>query len=244
MHSRRIALNCFLVAMITCTVYEGSVIARDKMDNDTAYAQMLDSGEVYVGKDDKIAKYFDEQIKQKIVSEYQRMVSINPDTVGWIYVKDTNINYPVMSGNNNYYLNYTPYREAAFRGSIFLDEKQFGFSNLNLVHGHNMLNGSMFSHLKKFKEKDFFDSHKILIYDGEKFRVYKPQGMLRVKQSQSFKYNIEDSKELKKYAEELKAQAVLKSPDPVTEDNVLLLNTCVSDGTKEHHILVTQEIAE
>lgn len=243
MHTRRIAIRCLTFLLITSIACKAGIEAKRKLVDDGAYAQMLDSDDVYLTTDDAVSKYYDEQVKQTIVSEYNRMRSINSDTVGWIYISDTQINYPIMSGDNNYYLNYTPYRERAFRGSIFLDQNQLEINELSLLHGHNMLNGSMFSHIKKFKEKAFFDSHNILIYDGTNFKVYEPQGIMRVKETATFKYNIQDRKELQAYGEELKSQSFLKSADPVTEDDILLINTCVSDGTGEHHILISQEIA-
>lgn len=243
MHTRRIATRCLAFLMITSITYKAGIEVKRKLIDNGSYAQMLDSDDVYLTSDDAVSKYYDEQVKQQIVEEYNRMRSINPDTIGWIYISDTQINYPVMSGDNNYYLNYTPYRERAFRGSIFLDQNQLDISDLSLIHGHNMLNGTMFSHLKKFKDKEFFDNHEVLIYDGTNFKVYKPIGFMRVKESATFKYNIEDRDALKAYGEELKSQSVLTNPDPVTRDDILILNTCVSDGTKEHHILVSQEIA-
>ena len=67
------------------------------------------------------------------------------------------ISYPIVKGKDNQtYLHQTYEKNYNFAGTIFVDYENSGdFSDCNtLVYGHNMKNGSMFGHLKKFREDD------------------------------------------------------------------------------------------
>lgn len=70
--------------------------------------------------------------------------NVNGDTVGWLRIPNTNINYPVMqSGNNSYYSNHNPNRAATANGSIWADyEINFnkGLATNTILYGHNWTN--------------------------------------------------------------------------------------------------------
>lgn len=85
-----------------------------------------------------------------------------PDVCGWITIADTTLDYPIArSEDNDYYLNHTLDGQETKYGTPFLDfrctDDFTGFNNI--VYGHYMKTGKMFTHLSKFKEKEFFDTH-------------------------------------------------------------------------------------
>ena len=69
--------------------------------------------EIVIEKEDK-----DEEIdedEKPIINNYDALLDINSDTVGWITVKNTNIDYPVVrTTDNDYYLNRNFYKEKEF----------------------------------------------------------------------------------------------------------------------------------
>ena len=86
----------------------------------------------------------------------------NEDLVGWIWIPDTNINYPVVqAADNDYYLTHTFNRNQHSSGAIFMDyQNQANFTDDNTVlHGHHMKNGSMFHDLVNFRKQSFADEH-------------------------------------------------------------------------------------
>ncbi len=88
---------------------------------------------------------------------------INPDTVGWIELFGTNINYPVVQGRDDLeYLNKDIYGNTAMTGSIYLAaENSSDFNDwYNLIYGHHMENGAMFGDIDKFLDQDYFDTHR------------------------------------------------------------------------------------
>lgn len=91
------------------------------------------------------------------------LIAINPDVVGWITLKDTHVDYPIVQGKDDMeYINKNVYGEFSLSGSIFLsclNKKDFSDA-YNLVYGHHMENGGMFGDVASFAEKNYFDKHR------------------------------------------------------------------------------------
>lgn len=87
---------------------------------------------------------------------------LNEDVIGWLTIDGTAIDYPFTRGDDNdFYLRRDINKDTAYAGTVFMDYRnQADFSDLNtILYGHNMKNGSMFHHLTKFGDKEFFNSH-------------------------------------------------------------------------------------
>lgn len=85
-----------------------------------------------------------------------------PNSVGWITMTDTHIDYPVMQAEDDlYYVNRDPYGNPSLSGSIYLQAKnKSDFSDsYNLLYGHHMDNGAMFGDLTQYADPEFFSSH-------------------------------------------------------------------------------------
>ena len=102
------------------------------------------------------------EVMEELMEQAQEMQEIYPDAIGWIYVPDTNINYPIMQGeDNDFYLTHGTDGRSLKCGCIELDfrcENRFQ-NNFNILYGHNMKNGSMFANVCRFKDKNYYDSH-------------------------------------------------------------------------------------
>ena len=101
----------------------------------------------------------------------------NPDTIGWINIPDTNVNYPIVQGtDNDFYLKHDFHGESSVAGTIYLDyesEKDFEGRN-NILYGHNMKNGSMFKDIVRYKDPSYFKEHQY-------FSIYTPEREIRLK---------------------------------------------------------------
>ena len=93
---------------------------------------------------------------------FDEMLEINPDVQGWITIRDTNIDYPVVQGEDDIeYAMKDVYGKSSLTGSIYLtviNNSEFTDS-FNLVYGHHMENGAMFGDIAKYADEDFFFSH-------------------------------------------------------------------------------------
>ncbi|MFI3260603.1 MAG: class B sortase [bacterium] len=86
---------------------------------------------------------------------------INKDTVAWINVSGTNINYPVVQNNDNdYYLKYSFNNIINSAGWIFLDYRNdLYMNNKNLIfYGHSRVDGTMFGTLKNIFNNDWLSN--------------------------------------------------------------------------------------
>lgn len=93
---------------------------------------------------------------------FDQLKVINEDVVGWIVVKDTEISYPIVQGDDNdYYLTHTFERKENYAGAIFMDASaNADFSDMNtFIYGHNVHHGTMFAELANYVNESFYKAH-------------------------------------------------------------------------------------
>ncbi|MDR2673200.1 MAG: class B sortase [Coriobacteriales bacterium] len=115
--------------------------------------------------------------------DWDALRGLNPDTVGWIIVPGTHINYPIVQGlDNSYYLYHLFDESSSGTGAIFADYK--GPRGLdgpnNMIYGHNMWDSSMFSDLIMYTSQDFFDEHTV-VFLGTPARNYELRALTTLK---------------------------------------------------------------
>lgn len=109
--------------------------------------------------------------------DFDSLIEKNSDIYSWIYIPETNINYPVCRSatDDNFYLDHDIYRNYSYAGAIF---SQFCNSRnysdrVTVLYGHNMADGSMFANLHKYEDKNYFDENKyIYIYTEDRKLTY------------------------------------------------------------------------
>ncbi len=104
--------------------------------------------------------FIDYEMKLDItyVEEYD---SVNSDVVGWVYVEDTPIDYPVVQGEDNgHYIHLDWKGNNSFAGCIFEDYRSnIDKNNLIMLYGHNMGDGSMFHGVKYYLDEEWGKEH-------------------------------------------------------------------------------------
>lgn len=179
---------------------------------------------------------------------------LNPDVKAWIQVPKTNIDYPVVQGQDDMeYINKNVYGEFELSGAIFLSclNKDDFSDPYNLVYGHNMKNGGMFADVADFTNKEYFETHqkgKLYLTDATRkirffacmkvtaadAKIYHPDG-----------YRKENLKDLLDY---IQANAVQYREVNVADENSLIaLSTCSEAETNGRVVLIgklEREVAE
>lgn len=87
----------------------------------------------------------DEEHKYKV--KFEELKQKNSDTVAWLKVENTNIEFPVVQAkDNSYYLTYNFNKKYNVAGWVFADYKNKlnGTDKNIVVYGHNMRDDSMF----------------------------------------------------------------------------------------------------
>lgn len=178
------------------------------------------------------------QLKPPIEVDFDKLKSVNEDVVGWIYVDALpNISYPIVKGKDNQtYLHQTYEKNYNFAGTIFVDYENSGdFSDCNtLVYGHNMKNGSMFGHLKKFREDD-------KLYKQDKyFWILTPERNYRYEIITAYTTGVNSDtytlfkgpgEEFEKYLETIKGYSEIQTDDTdlTIKDKIVTLSTCTGN---------------
>ncbi len=126
----------------------------------------------YKESDKSTEKLIEESIEikeetQKRSIDWEYLKSINKDIIAWIEIENTKIDYPILKDKDVYYLKHTFDKKYNSNGSIFTTNSYPFEDKETIVYGHNMKNGSMFSDLGKYLNKDFLNSH-------FNFKIYTP----------------------------------------------------------------------
>lgn len=129
-----------------------------------------DSMQVYTAADP--VQYLQYKPSPPQMMPFEELQELNPDVIGWLTVYDTNIDYPVVKGeDNDFYLTHGPTKEVEGGGSIYLHYKNNPkFTDFNtIMFGHHMTEHKMFGDLDLFLDEDFWNTHEYgnLIYDAQ-----------------------------------------------------------------------------
>jgi len=174
-----------------------------------------------------------------VLKEYEDLYNKNTDLIGWITISDTNIDYPVVKGDDNeYYLNHNFNNKSDANGSIFVDMNcsVFPRSKNLILYGHHMKSGKMFANLEKYDSYDFYVNHKTFkfdtIYEKAEYEVvFVFRDYVHASDATDFKYyefvDVNSEVEFNSYIKELKQKSIYNSNVELTmEDELLTLSTC------------------
>jgi len=169
------------------------------------------------------------------------LVEINPDTAAWITIYNTNIDYPVMQGEDDMeYINKDVYGKFSISGSIFMaarNSKDFS-DPYTLTYGHHMENGSMYGDVMKFKVKRFFDENDtgVLIMANKVYDL-KVMACLETDAYDSMVYHSEKSEaEVKDFLSYVKDNAMYWHDRKY--EKVIALSTCDTATTSGRTVLI------
>ena len=92
---------------------------------------------------------------------------MNSECIGWVYIKGTKVNYPVMYTPNNpeKYLKRNFYGKSSGSGVPFIDYRCKLDSTNIIIYGHNMKNLTMFGGLRKYLDKNYLKNHPIIEFE-------------------------------------------------------------------------------
>lgn len=166
----------------------------------------------------------------------------SPKVVGWIYIPDTAVDYPIMQADdNNYFLHLDWMERESFAGCIYEDYRgNLDNTTLTLLYGHNMAAGTMFSNIKYYKDPAWGKKHPYFeVASLEKRYLYEvlSANVLNGESGAAFSYWLPNKsltmneKEYKEYLQQIKKTAtVWYGKDDVSDytGNIIALQTCNS----------------
>ena len=112
--------------------------------------------------------------------DWDKLRAKNPDTVGWVYIPGTTVNYPIVHTLDDEKYLTTDFDGkqtwGATYGSIFLSAANaVDFSDANnIIYGHHLNNGSMFAAIAGFEDAAKFNASRTVY-------LLTPQGNFKLK---------------------------------------------------------------
>ena len=157
-----------------------------------------------------------------------KLKEINSETVGWIKVQNTNIDYPVVqTSNNEFYLNHSFDRSYNKAGWIFLDSRN-ALDNTDkniIIYGHNRRNDSMFGTLKKVLNKEWYENEENLdiIFIQQQEEKYKIFSIYKIeKEDYYLTTEFNDENEFENYIYKIKNRSIKDFKTDVSKKDTIL----------------------
>lgn len=198
---------------------------------------------------ENISEKTNDKTNNDIKINFNELIKINKDVVGWIKVNNTNIDYPVVQTNdNNFYLNHSLDKEYNAHGWPFVDYKvKFDDTDKNItIYGHNIKDGSMFGSLKNILDPKWYNNEENLTIsyftekENEKYKVF---SIYSIEKETYYTNNyFKNNNEYKEFLKELESRSIVDFNEQVNEeDTMLTLSTC-ADNNKYRVVLHAKRI--
>lgn len=185
-----------------------------------------------------------EEPKETIVTiDYDALKTTNKEYIGWIYIPDTNINYPmVIAKDNNKYLKRSFNGRYYIGGTIFMDYRNTGdFTDLHsIIYGHLLKNHTMFYQVSQYRKQDFFKAHPyIYIYLKDKCYKYEVFSFYQTTTSGDvYRFSFDSVADYDKWTASINKQSRFKSgTDLESGQRTITLSTCVDANSNKRWVL-------
>ncbi len=173
-----------------------------------------------------------------ILPGYKEIYEMNNDTVGWLKIAGTAVDYPVMQTPDNvdYYLYRDFNKDENRAGSIYAREVcDINDPSDNItIYGHNMANGSMFAALNAYVNKSAWDDNSLIFFDTlTEYHTYKIFAVFKTSANigEGFSYHkfvdAADEQEFDDFVATCKRLSFYDTGiTPVYGDKLICLSTC------------------
>lgn len=193
----------------------------------------------------------DEEKKDESIN-LKELYELNNDFIGWLKINDTNISYPVMQTDNNrkdYYLRKNFYKEYSQLGTPYIAEYcNVQTSDNVIIYGHHITNYQMFGELEKYKNKEFYDNHKMInfntIYRNADYEII---AVFKTVAHTGFKYyefiNSNSQNEFDTFIKRCKELSLYETGKTAKYgDKLLTLSTCEYSAKNGRLVVVAKKI--
>lgn len=208
-------------------------------------ASNIKNSDIPIDTDDEKVKEFYEK-NPEALHNFAKLLELNSDTIGWIKVGDTGIDYPVFrSYDNYYYLSHNNTKEYSRFGSVFADwrtkiEKDDS-SDVTILYAHNMEStGEYFEKLTNYSPwetgLDYYKQTPVVDYDTlfeqSKWKIFGAvYCSIDANYGETFNYldkiDFSDESDFYEYFSEVMDRSLFYTDvDIKYDDKFLILSTC------------------
>ena len=212
----------------------------DSVIEDVKINKIDEEGDLINSPDDIKDPYWD-YIKLPFYDvDIKELKKKNKDTVGFIHVKNTNINYPVVkTTNNEFYLTHSFDKSKNTGGWVFMDYENSinPLSDNTVIYGHNRKNNTMFSTLNNTLTKEWQsndDNYVIWLSTEKENLLFQIFSIYTIKsESYYITTNFNTIKEKQAWINTMKKRNIAPIKTSVNaNDTILTLSTCNKNNNK------------
>lgn len=180
-----------------------------------------------------------------ITVDFDALIALNKDVVGWIYCENTPINYPILqSTDNDYYLRRMLNGKYNIAGSVFMDYRfKSDFSDIcSIIYGHNMNDDSMFGTFTDYKDQKYYDEHPVvwLLTPDKSYKLELLAGYVTDSSSEAYTAFSTDA-ELYEYVQRAVAKSTFVSDVSFAEgEKIVTLSTCSYEFSTARYVLIAK----
>ena len=198
-----------------------------------------------------------------VISDFSQLLKANPDTVGWINVPNTIIDFVVVKPqdgvDSEYYLHRDFYGNYSKYGTVFMDRRSSLDAKNMIIHGHHMQDGRMFANLAKYVERgneygiNFYKQTPVFtfntIYEKSKWKIisfFKTNTL--ESQGAPFNYlrgDFVSDYDFLDFVYNLRVRSLVNCPVDLNEnDTILTLSTCAYDFDDFRIVIVARKVRD
>ena len=189
--------------------------------------------------------------------DFQKLLEANPDTIGWITIPNTKVDYVVVQPSEDedkeYYLYRDFYRNDTKYGAIFMDYRSTLDSRNLILHGHHMQDGRMFANITNYDDLDFYKKTPTFtfntIYEKSEWKIisiFKTNTL--EKHGEFFNYLRGDFKndyDFLNFIYQVRERSIIDCPVDVNENDTLVtLSTCAYDFDEFRFVVVARKVRD
>ncbi|MGN1342889.1 MAG: class B sortase [Bacilli bacterium] len=170
---------------------------------------------------------------------FDELLAKNPDTVGWIKIDGTKVNYPVVQADDNdYYLSHAFNKSNNIAGWVFADYRvDFeNFGKNTIIYGHNMNNKTMFGSVPSMLNSNYLNNsgnNYIKISTPTCNTVWKVFSIYTIEPEVYYLKTNFITESFENFLNTIKGRSIYNFGIDVTpDDKILTLSTCDNTGTK------------
>ena len=181
---------------------------------------------------------------------FDELSGINNETVGWLTVNNTKVNYPVVQHtDNDFYLKKDFNKNKNSYGWIFMDYRNniYNLSNNTIIWGHNSRTGLMFGTLRYVTNESWYknpDNQIITFNTKVKNMKWKIFSIYKIPVTNDYLYaNFGNLDEFQTFLDMIRGRSIYDFGVNVTkEDHILTLSTCGTSTTNSTTRLVVHAV--
>ena len=208
---------------------------------DKVKVEQTNSNEELINQQDNKDNDYWNYIKLPLVSvDFKELLEKNSDTVAFLKVNGTNINYPVVQTNDNeYYLHHSYNKTKNDAGWVFLDYRN-NLDNLqenSIIYAHGRYDTTMFGSLKNVFKSDWYnktDNYVVYLSTPKKNMLWQIFSVYKIKTETYYLTSSFTSDEsYQKFINTIKERSKYNfNTNVTTNDRILTLSTCYNSSEK------------